>query len=89
MNFYLGYLTLIRFVAWNFITSLGEKDQYYAGSDSNVGSDTSNVCYMVQWDNPLEVTTESEVEEDVDMSYNELVVGPKAHHSSFDDDQLM
>ena len=28
--------------------------------------------YMVQGDNPLEVTTESEVEEDVDMPYNEL-----------------
>ena len=47
------------FVAWNIITSLGEKDLYYAGSDSDVGSDTSNKCYMVQGDNPLEVTTES------------------------------
>ena len=27
---------------------------------------------MVQGDNPLEVTTESEVEEDDDMSYDEL-----------------
>ena len=27
---------------------------------------------MVQGDNPLEVTTESEVDEDVDMSYDEL-----------------
>jgi len=60
------------FVVWNTLTSLGEKDQYYAGSDSDVGSDVSNMCYMVQGDNPLEVTTESEVEEDVDMSYNEL-----------------
>ena len=31
------------FVAWNIITSLGEKDLYYAGSDSDVGSDTSNL----------------------------------------------
>ena len=60
------------FVAWNIITSLGEKDQYYAGSDSDVGSDASNVCYMVQGDNPLEVNTESELDEDVDMSYDEL-----------------
>ena len=36
------------FVVCNVITSLGEKDLYYAGSDSDVGSDTSNVCYMVQ-----------------------------------------
>ena len=53
------------FIAWNIITSLGEKDLYYAGSDSDVGSDVSNKCYMVQGDNPLEVTTESEVDEDV------------------------
>ena len=59
------------FVAWNTLTSLGEKDLYYAGSDSDVGSDTSNLCYMVQGDNPLEITTESEVEEN-DMSYDEL-----------------
>ena len=60
------------FVAWNIITSLGEKDLYYAGSDSDVGSDVSNKCYMIQGDNPLEVTTESEVDEDVDMFYDEL-----------------
>ena len=36
------------FVAWNIITSLSEKDLYYAGSDSDVGSYTSNMCYMVQ-----------------------------------------
>ena len=45
---------------------------HVSGSDSDVGSDASNVCYMVQGDNPLEVTTESEVDEDVDMSYDEL-----------------
>ena len=42
------------------------------GSNSDDGSDASNLCYMVQEDNPLEITTESEVEEDVDMSYDEL-----------------
>ena len=41
------------FVVWNTLISLGEKDQYYAGSDSDVGSNTSNLCYMVQGDNPL------------------------------------
>ena len=61
----------LAFVVWNTLISLGENEQYYAGSDSDVGSDTSNVCYMVQGDNPLEVTTESEVE-DVNMSYDEL-----------------
>ena len=62
----------LAFVVWNTIISLGENEQYYAGSDSDVGSDASNVCYMVQGDNLLEVNTESEVEEDVDMSYDEL-----------------
>ena len=60
------------FVVWNTIIFLDEQEQYYAGSDSDVGSDASNVCYMVQGDNPLEVTTESEVEEDVDMTYDKL-----------------
>ena len=32
------------FVVWNFLIYLGEKEQYYAGSDSDVGSDASNVC---------------------------------------------
>jgi len=59
------------FVAWNIITSLGEKDSYYAGSDSDVGSDTSNKCYMVQGDDPLEVNSESD-DEDINMSYDEL-----------------
>ena len=35
------------FVVWNTIISLGEQEQYYAGSDSDVGSDASNLCYMV------------------------------------------
>ena len=41
------------FVVWNTILSLGEQEQYYAGSDSDVRSDASNVCYMAQGDNPL------------------------------------
>ena len=57
------------FVVWNTIVSLGEQKQYYAGSDSD---DASNICYMVQGDNPLEVKSESELDEDVDMSYDEL-----------------
>ena len=65
----------LAFVVWNTLLSLGEKDQYYAGSDSDVGSDTSNACYMVQGDNPLEVTTESEVDEDnMSVSYTHLTL---------------
>ena len=61
----------LAFVVWNTLISLGENDQYYARSDSDVGSDVSNKCYMVQGDNPLEVNTESELD-DEDMSYDEL-----------------
>jgi len=60
------------FVVWNTIVSLGEQKQYYAGSNSNDGSDASNMCYMVQGDNPLEVNFESKLDEDVDMSYDDL-----------------
>jgi len=42
------------------------------GSDSDDGSDASNICYMVQGDDPLEVNSESELEEDIDMPYDEL-----------------
>ena len=41
----------LAFVVWNNLLSLDENDQYYAGSDSDVGSDISNKCYMVQGDN--------------------------------------
>ena len=53
------------FVVWNIIVSLGEQEQYYAGSDLDIRSEASNVCYMVQGDNPLEVNFESELKEDV------------------------
>ena len=42
------------------------------GNDSDDGSEASNLCYMVQGDNPLEVNSESELEEDIDMSYDDL-----------------
>ena len=53
------------FVVWNTLVSLGEQKQYYAGSDSDDGSDASNLCYMVQGDNPLEVNSESELDEEL------------------------
>ena len=43
------------------------------GNDSDEGSDASNTCYMVQRDDPLEVNSESELDEDVDMPYDELL----------------
>ena len=62
------------FIVWNTIVSLGEQKQYYAGSDSDDGSDASNIWYIVQGDNPLEINSESELDEDVDMPYDELAL---------------
>ena len=42
------------------------------GSDSDDGSDASNMCYMIQGDHVLEVNFESELEEDIDMLYDQL-----------------
>ena len=42
------------------------------GSDSDDESDASNMYYMVQGDDPLEVNFESELEQDIDMPYDEL-----------------
>ena len=61
------------FVVQNTLVFLGEQKKYYAGSGLDDGSDASNVCYMVQGDSPLEVNSESELYEDVDISYDELV----------------
>ena len=41
------------FIAWNIITSLGENDLYFAGSNSDVGSDFSNVCIWSKGITPL------------------------------------
>ena len=41
-------------------------------SDSDDGSDASNICYIVQGDDPLELNSEFELEEDIDMPYDEL-----------------
>ena len=39
-----------NFIVWNTLVSLGEHKQYYMGSDSDDGSTTFNMCYMVQGD---------------------------------------
>ena len=57
-----------------YLISLGEQKQYYMGSDSDVGSDASNTCYMVQGDDPLEINSDSELDDDVDMLYDELAM---------------
>ena len=66
-NFYLA------FVVWNTLVSLGEQKQYYTGSDSDDGSDASNICYMVKGITPG-VNSESDLDEDVDMPYDELAL---------------
>ena len=41
------------FIVWNTLIFFGEQTQYYKKSDSDEGSTTSNMCYMVQRDDPL------------------------------------
>ena len=41
-------------------------------SGSDEGSDASNMCYVVQGDDPLEVNSESDFDEDINMPYDEL-----------------
>ena len=75
MNIYLELLIFdSAFLVWNTIVSLGVQKQYYAGSDSDDESDAFNICYMVQGVNPLEVNFESELDDNVDMSYDELTL---------------
>ena len=62
----------MAFVVWNTLCSIGEQVSNEKESDSDGGSDASNMCYMVQGDDPLELNSESEVDEDIDMSYDEL-----------------
>ena len=47
-----GYLSRVfnfdlAFVVWNTLVSFGDQKQYYMESDSDDGSDASNICYMV------------------------------------------
>jgi len=62
------------FVVWNTLITLGEQTPNEKESDTDDESVASNMCYMVQGNDPLEVNSESEVNEDVDMTYNELAL---------------
>ena len=60
------------FIVWNTLISLGEQKQYYIGSDSDEGSATSNMCCMVQGDDPLKVYSGSELDDNDQMPYDDL-----------------
>ena len=62
------------FIVWNTFLFLGEQTPHHKDSDSDDGSDASNMCYMVQGDDPLEVNSEFKLDEDVNMPYDELAV---------------
>ena len=61
------------FVVQNTLFSLGKQTPNEKESDSDDGSDPSNMCYMIQGDDPLEVNFESEVEEDIEVPYDCLL----------------
>ena len=60
------------FIVWNTRITPGEQMTCDKESDSDERSTTSNMCYMVQGDDPLEINFESQLEEDIDMSHVEL-----------------
>ena len=62
------------FVIQNTIITLREQMQNDKESDSDKGSNTSNMCYMVQEDDPLEVNFNSELDEKVDVPYDDLAL---------------
>jgi len=62
------------FVLWNTLLTFGEQTPNEKESDSDDGSDASNMCYMVLGDDPLEVNSESKVDGDVDMPHDELAM---------------
>ena len=64
----------LTFIVWNTLITLGEQIQIDKESDLIDKSATFNMCYMVQGDDPLEVNSESELDEDVDMPYDELAL---------------
>ena len=74
MSIYLGFLTLIRLCCWNTLITLDEQTQIDKECDSDDESATSNMCYMVQGDDHLEVNSDSEFDKDVDISYDKLAL---------------
>jgi len=64
----------LAFIVWNTLCSLGEQTSNEKESNSEDRSDAFNMCYIVQGDDPLEVNFESELDEDVDMPYDELAL---------------
>ena len=58
------------FIVWNTLCSLGEQTPNEKESDLEDESDASNMCYMVQGDNSLEVNSES-------VSYTHLTLPTK------------
>ena len=60
------------FVLCNTLITLGEQTPHDKKSDLDQGSDTSNMCYMVQGDDSLKVNSDSELDED--MPYEELAL---------------
>ena len=64
----------LAFVVWNTICSHRDQMPNEKESDSDDGSDASNLYYMVQGDYPLEINSEIEFDEGVDMPYDELAL---------------
>ena len=62
------------FVVWNTPISVGEQTPHDKESDSDEGSTTFNMCYMVQGDERLEENSDSEADDNNEVPYNDLAL---------------
>jgi len=74
------------FAVWNTLTSPKEQVQHILEREPR-RDESEQTCYMVQGNNPLEVNSDTHLDDCVSSSNDhDSIVGPKAFHSSFDDD---
>ena len=60
------------FIVWNTLITLGEQTPHDKENDSDEGNDASNMCYMIHGNDPLEVNSNSELEEEI--PYDDLCI---------------
>ena len=61
------------FIVWNTLISLGEQTPN-DDTDSKEENDPSDIWFMVQENDPLEINSESNFDEDENISYDDLAI---------------
>ena len=75
-NNYLSRVTDLdsAFTVWNTLISLGEKTTNEKENDSEEEGDTSDMCFMLQGNDSLDVNSEFDFDEDDKIPYDELAM---------------